>query len=253
MEKASKHAATAALTRREMLEGLASIGAAATLTTTLTGGTAMAEEAAPARPPAYRGEHAPKPLPFDPTKLKGLSERLLTSHHQNNYGGAVKRLNLIEQQLGGLPADAPPYQAGSLKREELIATNSMLLHELYFANLGGNGRPDGTAAELLRAEYGSLERWELDFRQTALSLGGGSGWVVVAFDPSSRSLHNWWAWDHTHHLAGGVPVLVLDVYEHAYHMDYGAATKPYVDAFMANVSWDEVNRRVERVRGGGAA
>jgi Fe-Mn family superoxide dismutase len=209
----------------------------------------MAETAPSAKPPAYRGEHPIKPLPFDPTKLKGLSEKLLTSHHQNNYGGAVKRLNLIQQQLGSLPADAPPYQAGSLKREELIANNSMVLHELYFANLGGNGRADGTTANLLKAEYGSLERWEQDFRQTALSLGGGSGWVAVAYDPASQSLHNWWAWDHTNHVAAGDPVLVLDLYEHAYAIDYGAATKAYLDAFLANVQWDEVNRRTEAARG----
>ena len=239
----------AAVTRREALETVAWIGASAALAASLRGGTAMAEEAPTAKPPAYRGEHAIKPLPFDPTKLKGLSEKLLTSHHQNNYAGAVKRLNLIQQQLGSLPADAVPYQVGSLKREELLATNSMVLHELYFANLGGNGRADGTAAGLLKAEYGSLEAWEQDFRQTALSLGGGSGWVVVAWDRPSQSLHNWWSWDHAHQVAGGEPVLVLDLYEHAYAMDYGAATKAYLDAFLANVLWDEVNRRVERARG----
>jgi Fe-Mn family superoxide dismutase len=249
MEEARERA-DANVTRREMLESAAWVGASAALATTLTGGTAMADEAPMARPPAYRGEHAVKPLPFDATRLKGLSEKLLVSHHQNNYGGAVKRLNSIQQQLGSLPADAAPYQVGSLKREELIATNSMLLHELYFANLGGSGRADGTAAGMLRSEYGSLERWEQDLRQTALSLGGGSGWVVVAYDPASQSLHNWWAWDHTHHVAAGVPVLVLDLYEHAYHMDYGAATKTYIDAFLANVQWDEVNRRVERARAG---
>lgn len=239
-----------ALSRREMLETVAWIGTGAALATGLGGDAALAEEAPSPRPPAYRGEHAIKPLPFDTTKLKGLSEKLLVSHHRNNYGGAVKRLNLIQQQLGSLPADAAPYQVGSLKREELIATNSMLLHELYFANLGGSGRPDGTAATLLKARYGSLETWEHDFRQTALSLGGGSGWVVVAYDPASQSLHNWWAWDHTHQIAAGAPVLVLDLYEHAYHMDYGAATKAYLDAFLANVQWDEVNRRVDKARAG---
>jgi Fe-Mn family superoxide dismutase len=239
----------AAVTRREALETVAWIGAAAALATSLRGGTARAEEAPAAKPPAYRGEHAIKPLPFDPTKLKGLSEKLLTSHHQNNYAGAVKRLNLIQQQLGSLPADAAPYQVGSLKREELLARNSMLLHELYFANLGGNGRADGSAASLLKAEYGSLDAWEHEFRQTALSLGGGSGWVVVAWDRPSQSLHNWWSWDHAHQVAGGEPVLVLDLYEHAYAIDYGAATKAYLDAFLANVLWDEVNRRVERARG----
>jgi Fe-Mn family superoxide dismutase len=232
-----------------MLEAAAWVGAGAAVATGLGSAAAMAEETAKPRPPAYRGEHAIKPLPFDPSKLKGLSEKLLVSHHDNNYAGAVKRLNLIQQQLGTLPADAAPYQVGSLKREELIASNSMVLHELYFANLGGNGRADGTAAGLLKAEYGSLETWEHDFRQTALSLGGGSGWVVVAYDRGRQSLHNWWAWDHAHQVSGGEPVLVFDLYEHAYHMDYGAAVKPYIDAFFANVDWNEVNRRIERVRG----
>jgi Fe-Mn family superoxide dismutase len=232
-----------------MFETLAAIGAGAALVTSLGAGAAMAEPVPSPRPPAYRGQHDVKPLPFDPAKQKGLSEKLLTSHHQNNYGGAVKRLNLIQQQLGSLPADAPPYQVGSLKREELLATNSMILHELYFANLGGNGRPDGTAAGLLRAHYGSLETWEHDFRQTALSLGGGSGWVVIAYDPATQSLHNWCAWDHAHQVAVGEPVLVLDLYEHAYHMDYGAATKGYIDAFLQNVLWEEVNGRVEGARG----
>jgi len=248
MRESQNHRGTG-VTRREVLETLAVIGTGAALASCLGGDTARAEEPPVQRPPAYRGEHTVKPLPFDPGKLKGLSEKLLTSHHQNNYAGAVKRLNLIEQQLGSLPADAAPYQVGSLKREELLATNSMLLHELYFANLAGNGRPDGTAAGLLKAHYGSVETWEHDFRQTALSLGGGSGWVVVAYDPASQSLHNYWAWDHAHRVATGEPVLVLDLYEHAYAMDYGAVTKGYLDAFLQNVSWDEVNRRVEGARG----
>ena len=240
-----------ATTRREILETVAWMGAGAAVAIGMGGNAAaaMAEEAMKPRPPAYRGEHAIKPLPFDPSKLKGFSERLLVSHHDNNYAGAVKRLNLIQRQLGALPADAAPYQVGSLKREELIASNSMVLHELYFANLGGNGRADGTVAALLKAEYGSLETWEQDFRQTALSLGGGSGWVVVAYDRSRQSLHNWWSWDHAHQVSGGEPVLVLDLYEHSYQMDYGAAVKPYIDAFLANVQWNEINRRIERVRG----
>ena len=239
----------AGATRREVLESIAAVGAGIALATGLGVRAALAEQAPSPRPPAYRGEHVVKPLPFDPAKQKGLSEKLLTSHHQNNYAGAVKRLNLIQQQLGSLPSDAAPYQVGSLKREELIAANSMRLHELYFANLGGNGRPDGTAAGLLQTHYGSLETWEHEFRQTALSLGGGSGWVVVAYDPASHSLHNWWAWDHAHQVTAGEPVLVLDLYEHAYHMDYGAATKGYLDAFLQNVRWDEVNRRAESARG----
>ena len=143
-------------------------------------------------PPAYRGSHEPKPLPFDPSKLRGLSEKLLRSHHENNYTGAVKRLNLIQQQLGQMPKDAPPYQTGSLKREELIATNSMVLHEFYFGNLGGDGKPSGTITDLITAQYGSMGTWEQEFRQTGLSLAGGSGWVVLAFDPHEKAAHTYW-------------------------------------------------------------
>ena len=211
----------------------------------------MAEETS-TRPLAYRGEHQVKPLPFDAATLTGLSEKLITSHHQNNYAGAVKRLNLIEQQIGGLPKDAAPYQMGSLKREELIATNSMLLHEAYFGNLGGKGPATGAFAELAKTSYGSLETWEQDFRLTGQSLAGGSGWVIVVYEPGTKSLHNYWAFDHTHSVAGGAPVLVMDMYEHSYHMDYGANAKGYVDAFFQNIQWSEVNRRLEDARAGRA-
>jgi Fe-Mn family superoxide dismutase len=243
----------AALTRRELLDAAAWIGAGAAVASSLGGTPAQAQAAPVARAPAYRGGRAAKPLPFVPAALKGLSEKLLVSHHDNNYAGAVKRLNAIQQQLGALPADAAPFQFGSLKREELIAANSVALHELYFENLGGDGRADGAAAAALKAEYGTLAAWEQDLRQTALALAGGSGWVVVAYDRGANALHNWWAWDHTHQLAGGEPVLVLDMYEHAYHMDFGAAAKAYVDAFLANVRWDAVNHRLEAARRRGVA
>ena len=231
------------LTRREALAVTT-----ATAVATLHGHLAVAETS-PA-PPAYRGDHQPKPLPFDPAKLTGLSEKLLRSHHENNYTGAVKRLNLIQQQLGGLSKDAPPYQTGALKREELIATNSMVLHEFYFGNLGGNGKPSGTIVEMLRTQYGAVETWEQDFRQTGLALGGGSGWVVLAFDPHEKAPHTFWMADHTHSLAGGTPLLVIDMYEHAYAMDYGANAKGYLDAFFQNIQWDEVNRRAEKANAG---
>jgi Fe-Mn family superoxide dismutase len=227
-------------TRRTAL-GL--LGAATVLPLASRGGTAMAD-ASTARPPIYRGEHTAKPLPFDPKKLTGLSEKLLVSHHENNYTGAVKRLNAIQAQIGALPRDAAPFQMGSLKREALIAANSMRLHELYFANLGGTGVADGAFAALALAQYGSLEAWEHDFRLTGLSLAGGSGWVIATWDGERGALQNVWAWDHMHGLAGGVPLLVMDMYEHSYHMDYGANAKGYVDAFFANLRSDEVDRRL---------
>jgi superoxide dismutase, Fe-Mn family len=241
----------AELTRREAITLMAGAAVSALVvganTTAEGGSTTMAETTA--LPPAYRGSHEPKALRFDPAKLRGLSEKLLRSHHENNYTGAVKRLNLIQQQLGQLPKDAPPYQMGSLKREELIATNSMVLHEFYFGNLGGDGKPGGTIADLIKTHYGSLETWEHEFRQTGLSLGGGPGWVILAFDPHQQAVHNYWSWDHMHSVAWGVPLLVMDMYEHSYAMDYGANAKGYIDAFFQNVNWDEVQRRTEQARG----
>lgn len=235
-------------TRRGLLESAAIAGVGAALAASGASPSIAGEPAVDRRAPAYRGDHAIEPLPFDPRKLRGLSERLIVSHHANNYSGAVRRLNQIEQRLGSLPLDAAPFEFGSLKREELIAANSKRLHELYFGNLGGDGKVPASVARLLAAEYGSLAAWEHDFRQTALSLGGGSGWVVAAWDPQRGALRDHWCWDHAHQGVGCEPVLVLDVYEHAYHMDYGAATKSYVDAFFANIQWREVERRLERAQ-----
>lgn len=187
-------------------------------------------------------------LPFDPASLNRLSPALITSHHQNNYGGAVKRLNAIRKDLAAVPfATAPGFQLNGLKREELIATNSMLLHELYFASLGGDGVTMEPAAKLmLEASFGSVERWREEFIAMGKALGGGSGWVLLVFQPREGTLVNQWAADHTHVVAGGVPILALDMYEHAYHMDFGAAAGAYVDAFMGNISWAAVYGRYQR-------
>lgn len=236
------------LTRREAILTLIT-GASVTALIDITaaeGGTTTMADTTMALAPAYRGSHEPKPLPFDPAKLRGFSEKLIRSHHENNYTGAVKRLNLIQQQLGQLPKDAPPFQVGSLKREELIATNSMVLHEFYFGNLGGDGKVGGAIADLIKTQYGSVETWEQEFRQTGLSLAGGPGWVILAFDPHVRGVHTYWSWDHTHSVAWGTPLLVMDMYEHSYAMDYGANAKSYIDAFFQSIQWDEVSRRAEK-------
>jgi Fe-Mn family superoxide dismutase len=189
-----------------------------------------------------------QPLPFDAAALHRLSAGLIESHHQNNYGGAVKRLNAIRAQLDTTAfATAPGFQLNGLKGEELIATNSMLLHELYFASLGGDGQSMEPACQLaLDANFGSVERWREEFIAMGKALGGGSGWVLLVFQPREGTLLNQWAADHTHALAGGVPILALDMYEHAYHIDYGAAAGLYVDAFMANIDWPAVYARYQR-------
>jgi Fe-Mn family superoxide dismutase len=189
-----------------------------------------------------------RPLPFEPNALAGLSERLIVSHHQNNYGGAVKRLAAIRARLRQSDfAAIPPFELNGIKREELIATNSMLLHELYFGSLGGGGAPMEAAMALaLSASFGSAERWRDEFVAMGKALGGGSGWVLLTFQPREGTLVNQWAADHAHAVAGGTPILALDMYEHAYHMDFGAAAAAYVDAFMANLHWPRVYERYQQ-------
>ena len=187
--------------------------------------------------------YAIKSLSCDPTKLKGLSEKLIVSHWENNYSGAVKRLNAISEQLAPLNfATAPVFVVNGLKREELIATNSMILHELYFDGLGDGGEPDTALREALTRDFGSVERWRTEFIAMGKAMGGGSGWVLLTYSARDRKLVNQWAADHTHGLAGSTPVLALDMYEHSYHIDYGAAAAKYVDAFMLNIRWQNVSK-----------
>ena len=184
-----------------------------------------------------------RPLSCDPKKLKGLSEKLIVSHWENNYGGAVKRLNAITAQLASVDfATAPVFVINGLKREELIATNSMILHELYFDGLGDGGAPDTALREALARDFGSQDRWRTEFLAMGKAMGGGSGWVLLTYSHRDRRLVNQWAADHTHSMAGGTPILALDMYEHSYHIDYGAAAAKYVDAFMENINWTNVAR-----------
>lgn len=194
--------------------------------------------------PALAGKHVLKPLPFAPGALKGLSEKLMVSHHENNYGGAVRNLNKLEQQLAQINLDTPPFVVGGLRQHELMFRNSATLHEAYFDNLGGDGRASGNIVEQLSANYGSYDAWEIHFRLTGASLGGGSGWAILAFELLTGELRTFWSGHHTQVLATAFPLLVMDMYEHAYQMDYGAAAAQYIDAFFANLQWDEVNRRL---------
>ncbi|MPZ46264.1 MAG: superoxide dismutase [Betaproteobacteria bacterium] len=184
-----------------------------------------------------------KPLACNPSALKGLSEKLVVSHYENNYGGAVKRLNAIEDSLSTLDfAAAPVFTVNGLKREQLIAMNSMILHELYFAGLGASDMPKSVRDALVR-DFGSVERWNSEFVAMGKAQGGGSGWVLLTYWHRDGKLVNQWAADHTCSVSGATPVLALDMYEHSYHIDYGAAAAKYVDAFMQNVRWEEVDRR----------
>ena len=121
-----------------------------------------------------------KPLACDPTRIKGMSEKLLVSHYENNYGGAVNRLNAIAAQLAELDfAKAPGFVINGLKREELIASNSMILHELFFASLGNETTPEGELRDALAHDFASVDRWRAEFSAMGKAQGGGSGWVLL--------------------------------------------------------------------------
>ena len=193
------------LSRRDLMTAAASLGVGAALAVGAGASAAdpLAAGAAPATGRAYLGNHQPQPLPFDPTKLDGLSEKLIRSHWENNYQGAVNALNTVAPKIPALVADKdwPPYLLGGVKREELLRTGSMVMHQLYFANLGGDGKIAGDIVTSLDEWFGAAAAWE-------------------------------------------APLRACDMYEHAYALDYGAAAPKYVDAFMRNVNWGEVNRRL---------
>jgi Fe-Mn family superoxide dismutase len=224
-------------TRRSLIIGAASVAGI------VLAGSTVAQTA----PAGVKVEYTPKKLPFDASKVKGLSQKLLESHYENNYTGAVKRLNAITAQLASLDiATAPVFVVNGLKREELIAANSMIIHELYFDSLAGEGEPAGALAEAIARDFGSLARWKAEFSAIGKALGGGSGWVMLTWSPRDKRLVNSWAADHTMTLANGRPILALDMYEHAYQMDYGAKAAAYVDTFMQGIRWDNVSSLYER-------
>ena len=199
-------------------------------------------------PTALTGIHSMVPLPFAAGSLVGLSEAMISSHHQNNYGSAVDSLNNVELELANLATETPPFMVAALRERELTFRNSKTLHEHYFGNLGGDGKRSGAIDKALSDAYGTAGRWEEQMRATGMGLGGGSGWAILGFELDTGALRTFGSGHHTQTLALSFPLLVMDMYEHAYQMDFGASAARYIDAFFANVNWDEVNRRFERAR-----
>jgi len=178
-------------------------------------------------------------------ELAGISRKQIEQHHDVLYRGYVNKLNEIESKL----PTAPPAEANAtyslireLKREEVFATQAIRLHEGYFGNLGGDGVPKGTILELLKEDLGSYEKWEEEFRALGIA---ARGWVVLAFDWADKKLRNYLSDIHSDGVWSSSPLLILDVYEHAYFIDYGTGRKAYIEAFMKNVNWDVVNQRVK--------
>src|SRR5580765_5649780 len=212
------------------------------------------------RDPAMPQEIAP--IAVRPSTLTGISEPMVVSHYENNYGNTVRTLNAVRRELAALDSGTPPYRVRGLKREELSLMGSVALHDLYFGNLGGFRRagpnsglgrpdwhevPDALAAEIA-ADFGSADAWRREFVGTAQSLAGGSGWVVLTY---SRRQKRFWiqiATDGAQAAVDAAPVLVLDMYEHAYQRDFGVNATAYIDTFIRNINWVVVLKRLEAAR-----
>ena len=190
------------------------------------------------------------PIAVRPWTLNGLSERLLVSHYEHHYGSAVRALNAVRQELANLDVDGLIHRLGILKREELAAMGSVALHELYFGNLGGEGNriPD-PVGDVLEKHFGSVRAWRREFVRAGQSLAHGSGWVALTYCRRTKQLWNQVAADHSQAAVDAAPVLVLDMYEHAYHLDFGPNVTAYIDAFMRNIDWAAVGARMTAAQG----
>jgi superoxide dismutase, Fe-Mn family len=185
-----------------------------------------------------------KPLPYAYDKLDGISQQTNTYHHDTHYAGYVKKRNEILERMTTVDraaANANFSEFGALKRHETFNAAGQHLHEIYWDILGGDGKPTGEVADHIVRSFGSHDNWVADFKASSLI---ALGWVVTALDPLDDSIHNFTGDAHNQ---GGVwgtfPLLASDVYEHAYYHDQGPARAKYVDAFIRNINWKEVNRR----------
>ncbi len=175
--------------------------------------------------------------------IEGFSETMLKNHF-SLYEGYVKNTNKLVELLGEKPKDGKDPGYAELKRHLGWEWNGMRLHEYYFENLiCPTPKPEAVTGTLALA-FGSYEAWEQDFKAT----GGmrGIGWVILYKDNASGALYNQWVNEHdAGHLAGGSPILVMDIFEHAYMTDYGLDRAGYIAAFFKNLNWDIVAKRLK--------
>jgi Fe-Mn family superoxide dismutase len=187
---------------------------------------------------------------------------MVVGHYENHYGEAVRALNDVGRELAALHGTATPNRLGRLKQEELSLLGSVALHELYFANLGGYrragpnsglGRPDWHEVpedftQEIAADFSGADAWRREFTAMAQSLASGSGWVMLTYSHRHRQFSNQISTDHTQAAVDAAPVLVLDMYEHAYQMDFGANASAYIDTFFRNINWEVVLKRIKAAR-----
>lgn len=187
---------------------------------------------------------------FKPIGLKGISDKQIEFHFETHYKGYVNKINEVWEKLktaDRAKANQNFSDFRALKVEESFNHMGVVLHELYFENIkdGAGTKPGKHLAELIEKNFGSFEKWKEDFKACGIAL---RGWAVLVYDLSNGKLINNGL--DAHNLYGflnAVPLLVLDVYEHAYYTDQGPKRPPYIDAFFENVNWNVVNERLEKI------
>lgn len=181
-------------------------------------------------------------------ELNGISQKQIDKHYNVLYKGYINKLNEIEKKISDAnldEANATYSTIRELKREEVFATNAIRLHEGYFDCLGGaGGKADGQILDLIEQDFGSYENWQKEFKACGMT---ARGWVVLGFDWVDGKLHNYTCDIHSDGVWGVSSLLILDVYEHAYFLDYATARKSYIDAYFNNVNWAYVNSSIDQM------
>lgn len=199
-----------------------------------------------------RKEFTPEELKIN-KDLDGISLKMIQEHFKL-YQGYVKKTNEIQDKIESADkseANGVFSYIGELKRQETFAVNGMKLHEVYFGHLGDPstssgqvGKPGGALVKMIEKDFGSLDAWKEDMIATGIS---ARGWAILAFDFKDNRLHNYGSDAHNVGAVwGAIPLIVLDVYEHAYFMDYGVNRKDYLNSFFKNLDWEFANKLVKR-------
>jgi len=229
------------LDRRQFVSAVG-VGAAGVL----TGGQAALGQAG-----AQASVHQVKPLAFAPDALRGISAQVVNLHHGKHYAAYVTKRNEIDAQLAKLNPGGPDFDArvyAGIKRDEAFNASGMILHEVYFDNLGGDGKPgDGPVEAAIKECFGSLEQWVATMKAIG---GAATGWALLCLDPSDSRPHAYLVDQHQFGAVwGAVPVVALDVFEHAYYLDYQSDRPKYMGVFFDNLHWGRINERYRAAAG----
>lgn len=196
---------------------------------------------------------AVKDLPFNKDALEGISGKTIETHHDKLYPGYVNKRNEIDQALPNADRSkaAQTYsEYRSLKLEETFNADGQILHELYFSHLGpqqgGATKPTGALGQAIDKDFGSFDKFVEDLSACGMA---ARGWATVALDASDGKLHCFLCDMHNQGgVWGTIPIMTLDVYEHAYFMDYGSARADYIKAFFKNVNWQKVSQNFDKAQ-----